>query len=45
MEQVNFSTLSVPKQTKAFIEYLQEVSEEKESDLFDYKELVSIAKK
>ena len=22
MEQVNFSTLSVPKQTKAFIEYL-----------------------
>ena len=41
----HLSTLSVPKQTKAFLDYIQSYSEDKESDLFEYKELVDLAKK
>ena len=41
---LNIGALSVPKQTKIFIEKLNEESLNKNSDVFDYQELLKIAK-
>lgn len=40
----NFGALSVPKQTKFFIEKLNEEADQKNSDLFEYQDLLKIAK-
>ncbi len=41
---LNVGALSVPKQTKIFLEKLNEEANNKNSDLFDYQELLKIAK-
>lgn len=40
----NIGSLSVPKQTKIFIEKLNEEAANKNSDLFEYQDLLRIAK-
>lgn len=44
-EITNVAGMSVPKQTKYFIEKLNEEAAEKNSDLFEYQDLLRIAKK